>query len=78
MTLAEDGANRLPRSPPPTVALVAAVVLVVADAAPFARTFAVGQAAGNGSSRLQPFRLDEGLRSWEPLAQRVLDRPAPK
>ena len=36
MTLAEDGANRLPRSPPPTVALVAAVVLVVADAAPFA------------------------------------------
>ncbi|KZY57093.1 hypothetical protein A3736_06725 [Erythrobacter sp. HI0063] len=49
-----------------------------ADAAPFARTFAVGQAAGNGSSRLQPFRLDEGLRSWEPLAQRVLDRPAPK
>ena len=36
MTLAEDGANRLPRSPPPAVALVAAVVLVVADAAPFA------------------------------------------
>ena len=36
MTLAEDGANRLPRSPRPTVALVAAVVLVVADAAPFA------------------------------------------
>ena len=36
MTLAEDGANRSPRSPPPAVALVAAVVLVVADAAPFA------------------------------------------
>ena len=48
------------------------------DAAPFARTFAVGQAAGTGSNRLQPFRMDEGLRSWEPLAQRVLDRPAPK
>ena len=47
------------------------------DAVPFARTFAVGQLAQSGSSRLQPFRLDEGLRSWEPLAQRVLDRPLP-
>ena len=47
------------------------------DAIPFARTFAVGQVADNGSSRLQPFRLDEGLRSWEPLAQRALDRAAP-
>ena len=47
------------------------------DAIPFGRTFAVGQVADNGSSRLQPFRLDEGLRSWEPLAQRALDRAPP-
>ena len=47
------------------------------DAVPFARTFAVGQLAESGSSRLHPFRLDEGLRSWEPLAQRVLDLPLP-
>ncbi|OBX19062.1 hypothetical protein A9995_07890 [Erythrobacter sp. QSSC1-22B] len=40
---------------------------------PQAQTVVVGQQGTGGSSRLQPFRLDEGPRGYEPLAQRVLD-----
>ena len=40
---------------------------------PQAQTLAIGQQGTGGSSRLQPFRLDEGPRGYEPLAQRVLD-----
>ncbi|MBU2340639.1 MAG: hypothetical protein KKE77_05290, partial [Alphaproteobacteria bacterium] len=40
---------------------------------PQAQTLAIGQQGTGSSSRLQPFRLDEGPRGYEPLAQRVLD-----
>ncbi len=40
---------------------------------PRAQTLAIGQQGTGGSSRLQPFRLDEGPRGYEPLAQRALD-----
>ncbi len=40
---------------------------------PQAQTLAIGQQGTSGSSRLQPFRLDEGPRGYEPLAQRLLD-----
>lgn len=41
--------------------------------APNAQTLAIGQQGTGGSGRLQPFRLDEGPRGYEPLAQRALD-----
>lgn len=40
---------------------------------PQAQTLAIGQQGAGGSSRLQPFRLDDGPRGYEPLAQRLLD-----
>jgi len=40
---------------------------------PQAQTLAIGQQGTGGSSRLQPFRLDEAPRGYEPLAQRALD-----
>lgn len=40
---------------------------------PQAQTLAIGQQGTGGGSRLQPFRLDEGPRGYEPLAQRALD-----
>jgi hypothetical protein len=39
---------------------------------PQAQTLAIGQQGTGGSTRLQPFRLDEGPRGYEPLAQRML------
>ena len=39
---------------------------------PLARTFVIGQGVPDGG-RLQPFRLDEGPRSYQPIAQRALD-----
>ena len=43
---------------------------------PLARTVVVGQAPAPGSPRLQPFRLDEPPRSYQPIAQRPLDEAA--
>lgn len=40
--------------------------------APIVRTFVVGQGVADGG-RVAPFRLDEGMRSWEPVAARALD-----
>lgn len=43
-------------------------------ASPVARTFVVGQTGlGNRAGRLQPFNLDEGPRSWQPITQKALD-----
>lgn len=39
---------------------------------PQAQTLAIGQQGTGGSTRLKPFRLDEGPRGYEPLAQRML------
>ncbi|WP_100260705.1 hypothetical protein [Qipengyuania seohaensis] len=39
---------------------------------PKVQTFVVGQGEANGG-RVAPFRLDEGLRSWSPIAARALD-----
>ena len=36
------------------------------------RTFVVGQGTGDGG-RVAPFRLDEGPRTWSPIAARALD-----
>ncbi len=43
------------------------------DAAALVKTFVTGQASAVGSARLQPFRLDDGPRSFQPLSQRALD-----
>ena len=43
-----------------------------ACAEPLVRTFVIG-AGVPGSGRVLPFRLDEGPRSWEPVAARALD-----
>lgn len=43
---------------------------------PLARTVVVGQSPAPGSLRLQPFRLDEPPRSYQPIAQRPLDEAA--
>ncbi|TCD00650.1 hypothetical protein EYB45_11090 [Erythrobacteraceae bacterium CFH 75059] len=40
---------------------------------PLARTFVVGQPGTGLTGRLQPFRLDEPPRSYQPIAQRALD-----
>lgn len=44
-----------------------------AGAEPLVRTFVIGQGVPDGG-RLQPFRLDEGPRSYQPIAQRELAR----
>ncbi len=43
-----------------------------AGAEPIAKTFAIGPASSGGGDRLVPFRLDEGPRSYEPLAQKAI------
>ena len=43
-----------------------------AEDAPVVRTFVIGQGLADGG-RVAPFRLDEGMRSWEPVAARALD-----
>lgn len=40
---------------------------------PLARTFVVGQPSAGMTGRLQPFRLDEPPRSYQPIGQRALD-----
>lgn len=40
--------------------------------APQVKTFVIGQGVEDGG-RVAPFRLDEGLRSWSPVAARALD-----
>ncbi|MBX7513329.1 hypothetical protein K3179_02080 [Qipengyuania sp. GH38] len=56
------------------VLLVPLLRLKVADARgePQVRTFVIGQGEAN-AGRVAPFRLDEGLRSWSPVAARALD-----
>lgn len=39
---------------------------------PVARTLAIGPAASGGGARLVPFNLDDGPRSYEPLAQKII------
>ncbi|MCV0382450.1 MAG: hypothetical protein K5799_03205 [Erythrobacter sp.] len=39
---------------------------------PVARTLAIGPAASGGGARLVPFNLEEGPRSYEPLAQKII------
>lgn len=54
--------------------LVPLLRLVISGAAlaPLARTFVIGQTQV-GTTRLQPFRLDDQPQSYQPIAQRALD-----
>lgn len=54
--------------------LIPLLRLEVSDAKgePTVRTFVIGQGEANGG-RVAPFRLDEGPRSWSPIAARALD-----
>ncbi|GMM93243.1 hypothetical protein [Qipengyuania sp. MTN3-11] len=58
------------------VALLVPLLRLRARAAgiePVARTLAIGPAASGGGSRLVPFNLEDGPRSYEPLAQKTID-----
>jgi hypothetical protein len=43
---------------------------------PVVRTFVIGQAGVDSLSKPQPFRMDEGPRSWSPIAHRTVEAAA--